>query len=157
MSKRLWLATLLLSSACIPSAFAQDAAAPSRSKSAEPSATTTVPKLKIAWECGECEHNDKVPPLIEQAYAEQAQQHSATVSEQEVAEVAITDIRQRPPGVRVMFGIMAGRDRLALRIRYHGQEFEVSEKSSNIVQGLNSLSESVGKQAYSQLAGKAAP
>lgn len=115
-----------------------------------------LPKLHIVWDCGECEHNDKVPPLIEEAYAAEAQKHSAQVSDESSAEVAIVDIRQRPPGVRVMFGIMAGRDRLKLRIRYQGHEYEANETSSNIIQGLNSLSASVGRQAYQQLAGAGA-
>ncbi|WP_152566221.1 hypothetical protein [Lysobacter antibioticus] len=112
----------------------------------------TVPKLNIRWDCGECEHNDKVPPLIEQAYVEQANERWLNVSETDVADVAIIDIRQRPPGVRVMFGIMAGRDRLGLRVRHAGKEFEVSDTSSNIVMGLNHLSASVGKSVFEELA-----
>ncbi|MGO1001148.1 hypothetical protein [Lysobacter sp. CA196] len=112
----------------------------------------SVPKLNIRWDCGECEHNDKVPPLIEQAYAEQAAEHWMSVSKTDVAEVAIVDIRQRPPGVRVMFGVMAGRDRLGLRVRHGGKEFEVSDTSANIVMGLNHLSASVGESVFKELA-----
>lgn len=148
---------LLLCSLVCTSAFAQDAPEPSTSPPAAAPAPATVPKLHIVWDCGECEHNEKVPPLIEQAYAEEAQEHSATVSETEVAEVTITDIRQRPPGVRVMFGVMAGRDRLALRIRYRDRDDEVKDTLSNIIQGLNSLSASVGRKAYAALSAKPAP
>src|SRR5688572_2881591 len=116
----------------------------------------TVPKLKIAWDCGECKHNDKVVALIEEAYAEEARKNAFAVSETDVAEVAIIDIRQRPPGARVMLGIMAGKDRLGLRINYLGQEYKVSDYSANAVLGLNHLSASVGKQAYAQLAAKPA-
>lgn len=112
----------------------------------------SVPKLDIRWDCGECEHNDKVPPLIEQAYAAQAAEHSMSVSKTDVAEVVIVDIRQRPPGVRVMFGVMAGRDRLGLRVRHGGEEFEVSDTSANIVMGLNHLSASVGESVFKKLA-----
>lgn len=157
MITRSLLSALLLSSFVVVPAFAQGAAEPSASPPAAASAQATVPKLHIVWDCGECEHNDKVPPLIEQAYAEEAQKHSATVSETEIAEVAITDIRQRPPGVRVMFGVMAGRDRLALRIRYRDRDHEVKDTSSNIIQGLNSLSASVGRKAYAQLSATPAP
>lgn len=117
---------------------------------------STVPKLRIAWECGECVHNDKVVALIEQAYAEEARKNAFAVSETDVAEVAIIDIRQRPPGARVMLGIMAGKDRLGLRINYLGQEYKVSDYSANAILGLNHLSASVGKQAYAQLAAKPA-
>lgn len=124
---------------------------------AEPAqARATVPRLNITWDCGDCEHNDKVVPLIEQAYAAEAEKNSLTVSETDVAEAAIVDIRQRPPGVRVMFGVMAGKDRLGLRIRYLGQEYTVSDTSANAIMGLNHLSESVGKRAYAELSAKPA-
>lgn len=134
------------------------------SPEAEPSAAMlepvrmlpTVPRLNITWDCGDCEHNDKVLPLIEQAYTEEAKKHSFTVSQTDVADVSITDIRQRPPGVRVMFGFMAGKDRLGLRIRYSGQEYTVSDTSANAIMGLNYLSASVGKRAYAELSKKAA-
>lgn len=111
-----------------------------------------LPKLNITWDCGDCEHNDKVPPLIEQAYIAEAKKHSLAISETEIAEVAITDIRQRPPGVRIMFGIMAGKDRLGVRIRYLDQEHMVSHTSANAIMGLNHLSESVGQKTYVELA-----
>lgn len=116
----------------------------------------TVPKLNITWDCGDCEHNDKVIPLIEQAYAAEAAKHSFSLSETDIADVAITDIRQRPPGVRVLFGFMAGKDRLGLRIRYLGQEHMVSDTSANAIMGLNHLSESVGKSTYAELSAKTA-
>jgi hypothetical protein len=115
-------------------------------------ALPAVPKLNITWDCGDCEHNDKVIPLIEQAYAAEAAKNSFAISQTDVAEVAVTDIRQRPPGVRVMFGIMAGKDRLALRIRHLDREYTVSDTSVNIIMGLNYLSESVGKKTYAELA-----
>jgi len=160
-SKRLTMSVVLAVLAVSP-VFAQEAApaatsaetaAPAAEAAAAPVAvaTTTVPKLKITWDCGECEHNDAVPPLIEQAYAAEAQKHALTVSETDVAEVTITDIRQRPPGVRVMFGFMAGKDRLGLHIQYAGHAYDVSDTSANAVMGLNHLSASVGKQAYEQL------
>ena len=55
-----------------------------------------VPKLDITWDCGDCEHNHKVVPLIQQAYAEETQGNSFAISRTDVAEVAITDIRQAP-------------------------------------------------------------
>lgn len=157
MITRSVLSALLLSSVAAASAFAQDAPESSASPPAAASSQASVPKLHIVWDCGECEHNDKVPPLIEQAYAEEAQKHSVAVSETEIAEATITDIRQRPPGVRVMFGVMAGRDRLALRIVYRDRDHEVKDTSSNIIQGLNSLSASVGRKAYARLSEKPAP
>jgi len=140
--------------AAAEAAEAAEAARAQATAAAEASnaAVRSVPKLNIRWDCGECEHNDKVPPLIELAYAEQAAARWLDVSATEVADVAIIDIRQRPPGVRVMFGIMAGRDRLGLRVRYAGKEFEVSDTSSNSIMGLDHLSASVGESVFEELA-----
>lgn len=124
-------------------------------QAAQAIASRSVPKLNVTWDCGECEHNERVLPLIEQAYAAEAQKNSFVISETDVAEVAITDIRQRPPGVRVMFGVMAGKDRLGLRIRHNGVEYTVSDTSANAIMGLNYLSQSVGKRAFAQLSAKA--
>jgi len=114
-------------------------------------ATKTLPKLAITWDCGECEHNDKVPGLIEEAYAKEAKERGYTVSDTETADAAIIDIRQRPPGVRVMFGFMAGKDRLGLRLRYQGHEYTVSDYEANALLGMNHLSASVAKRAVVRL------
>lgn len=144
----IWLAAAL----CSSNASAEDTPAPAMEPAvAAPTDPRHVPKLNIRWDCGECERNDKVPPLIEQAYAEEAAENQARVSDSDVAEVAIVDIRQRPPGVRVMFGVMAGRDRLGLRVKYRDRVFEVSDTSANIVMGLNHLSASVGKSVFEEL------
>lgn len=148
MRKDVWFCIALLAAAASPVALAQSADAADAPTAA---AARSVPKLSIRWDCGECEHNDKVPPLIEQAYAEQAAENEARVSDNDIAEVAIVDIRQRPPGVRVMFGVMAGRDRLGLRVTYRDRVFEVSDTSANIVMGLNHLSASVGKSVFEEL------
>ncbi|UHQ18579.1 hypothetical protein LVB87_10230 [Lysobacter sp. KIS68-7] len=140
-------------------AFAQDAAsatsaAPAAAETPAPAVTPapvatakSLPKLVISWDCGDCEHNDKVPGLIEEAYAKEAKERGYTVSETETADAAIVDIRQRPPGVRVMFGFMAGKDRLGLRIRYQGHEYAVSDYEANAILGMNHLSASVAKRA----------
>ena len=120
-----------------------------------PSGTAiTLPKLNFTWDCGECTKNEKVTPLIEQAYLDEAKSNGLTISDADTAEVAIVDIRQRPPGLRVMFGVMSGKDRLAIRIRHKGNEYLVDDYSANAWMGLNYLSESVGKKAYVALANK---
>lgn len=162
MKKDALCITLLLAFGVMHPVLAQVAPEPAPAANAsaaapEPAqAWPTVPKLNITWDCGDCERNDKVVPLIERAYAAEARKNSLAVSETDVAEVAITDIRQRPPGVRVMFGFMAGKDRLGLRIRYLRQEYAVSDTSANAIMGLNYLSESVGKRAYAELSKKPA-
>ena len=107
------LAALLFSVVAIQSAWAQEAqevtpqansqeasppekslqetadAAVAEAPSVPPDSVLILPKLNITWDCGDCEHNDKVPPLIEQAYIAEAKKHSFAISETEIAEVSI--------------------------------------------------------------------
>src|SRR5262245_37740120 len=48
-----------------PPASAPAAPAPAASA---PLGAKQVPRLVVRWSCGECTHNEKVPPLIEEAY-----------------------------------------------------------------------------------------
>lgn len=114
----------------------------------------TVPKLNITWDCGACTVNDKVAPLIEEAYRAEAAKHGRTISDTESVDAKINDFRQRPPGARVMLGVMAGKDRLALKISYKGEDFVVKDYSANAVVGMNGLCESLGQKAYKQLVAK---
>ncbi len=133
---------------------ATDAASAVPAATAPAAAATAgkVPRLNIHWDCGDCVQNEKVPPLLEQGYADAAKENNQTVATDDVADVSIVDIRQRSPGVRVMFGIMAGKDRLGIKIKYKGKEFEAHDSSANSMQGMNKLCGSVAQQAYKQLA-----
>ena len=90
--------------------------------------------------------------LIEEAYAAAASKGGLAVSDSDVAEVTITDFRQRPPGARVMLGIFAGKDRLAVHINYRGKEANADDYAVNAMQGMNHLCESVGRKSYDQIA-----
>ena len=144
----------LCTALCLAAAVTASAAeAPEASASAPATAKASLPRLSIKWECKQdCTPNDKVPPLIEQAYRHAAERNGYTVSDSEVAEVSIVDYRQRPPGVRVAFGLFAGKDRLGVRIHYRGKEASAEDTSANTIQGMNSLSEAVGKRSYEQIA-----
>lgn len=111
-----------------------------------------VPKLNIHWDCGDCEINDKVIPLIEKTYNSEASLNNYVLSEEDTAEVAITDFRQRHPAKRALFGIMAGKDRLGVKINYKGKEYLANDYSANAWFGMNSLCESVAKATYKQIA-----
>ena len=111
-----------------------------------------VPKLNMAWECKDCTINEKVIPLIQQNYYEEAIKNGKAVSETDIAEVAIVDFRQRPPGVRVMFGIFAGKDRLGLRVRHNGSEFNIDDYSANAITGMNLICSNLAKELYDKLA-----
>ncbi|WP_211473578.1 hypothetical protein [Collimonas humicola] len=127
----------------------QDAASPVLPK---PHIGLQVPRLAIRWDCKEeCTVNEKVAPLIEKGYADAAMKQGYAVSDSETAEMVITDYRQRPPGVRVMFGFLAGRDRLGVRIVYHAQERKAEDYYANSWLGMNSLCESVAQKSYSEI------
>jgi hypothetical protein len=159
---QLIFAALLLSGACV--AHAGDASTETPTTEAAQTAPQTqeaqdtkapagkqkiqLPKLIIKWQCKNCTENEKVAPLIESSYIGSAAKNGYSVSATETAETEITDFRQRPPGVRVAFGVFAGKDRLAVRTTYHGKEFIAQDYSANSFFGMDSLCESVAKKLY---------
>jgi len=114
-------------------------------------ATRQMPKLLLNWNCGSCEHNDKVLPLIEQEYAKQAQAKGYVISDAETAELSITEYRQRPPAMRAMFGVFAGKDILRTVVRFRDKSFVAGDYMANAWQGMNSLCASVAKKAIEQI------
>jgi len=110
-----------------------------------------LPKLVLRWDCDKCEQNAKVLPLIEQGYATEAAAAGYTISDSETAELAITEYRQRPPGMRVMFGMMAGKDKLTTRVIFRGNTLVAKDYSLNVFQGMNSLCSAVSKKVTGQL------
>lgn len=113
-----------------------------------------VPKLSLRWGCGDCGQNEKVIPLIEETYAKIASAKGYFVSESEVADVVITEFRQRNPGLRVMFGVLAGRDVLATRTVFREKDFSADDYSANALSGMNSLCVSVTQKIFDQILSK---
>ncbi len=164
---------------CAGSAFAQEAAtlpveapAPSATQAAEPAppfptaeaaqplsdsaavAVKSVPALSISWNCGDCAQTPKIIPLIVERYALEAGKAGYAVSTSETVAADIVDFRQRPPGIRVMFGVMGGKDRLKLKLTYGGVQHTVGDSSANIVQGQNALCADVAEQLYKIMTGQ---
>lgn len=131
-----------------PPAEAQTTA-PKESKAAL--ASKQIPKLVIRWDCGDCEVNDKVSPLIEKNYASKATAKGYTVSDQETAEMVVIKYRQRPPGARVMFGFMAGKDILETRVTFRGKDFLAGDYAANAWQGMDSLCDTVAQLTLDQM------
>ena len=111
----------------------------------------TVPRLNIVWNCDDCERNNKIIPLLLQSYREEASKQGRTVSDAETADVFIVDFRQRNPNKRAWLGIMAGKDRLGVKIRFRGQILEADDYSANAWKGMNHLCETVGKKTLKQI------
>lgn len=132
-------------------AIAQQTEAPTENPPRAAKIEQAVPKLNIVWSCGNCEQNEKVIPLIEEAYRSEATKNGKIISETESADATITTYRQRPPGKRVMMGVFAGKDTLELKINYKGSESLASDYSANVLQGMNHLCESIGKLAYKNI------
>lgn len=108
----------------------------------------TVPALEIVWNCGKCEQNPKIVPLIQERYAMEANEAGYTVSSDARIAAEIVDFRQRNPGMRIMFGVMSGKDRLQLKLIHNGVEHTVGDSSANIIQGQNALCADVARQIY---------
>lgn len=105
----------------------------------------------MRWDCGSCDHNEKVPPLLQQSWTKEAAAHGYAVSESETAEMVITEYNQRSPGLRVMFGAMAGQDKLGTRIKFRGKEFKAEDYFANAFSGMNALCANVAKKGLEQL------
>lgn len=140
-----------------PWVFAQTETQPPAAAASEVVASQSkLPRLRVAWDCGDCVRNEKVAPLLEQAYGEAARKDGRALSDAEDAaaetvEVTIVDYRQRPPAARVMLGFLAGKDRLGVKLRFRGKELQTSDYSANSMLGMNALCEAVGKQSYELL------
>lgn len=119
--------------------------------STTPLPPNTVPRLNIVWSCDGCVRNEKVIPLIQQAYREEAAKQGRTISDVETADVFIDDYNQRDPNKRAWFGVLAGKDVLGVKIRFRGQMFEARDYSANAWFGMNSLCETVGERTYKQI------
>ena len=129
-----------------------DAATPATSTASGGAlAPRQLPKLVLRWDCGKCEQNAKVLPLIEQGYEAEAAAAGYAITDTETAELAITEYRQRPPGMRVMFGMMAGKDALTTRVTFRGNTLVAKDYSLNVFQGMNSLCHAVAKKVSGQL------
>ncbi len=107
-----------------------------------------VPALEIEWSCGDCKPNDKVPPLIESAYAAAAGAGHVGVADGDKVHVTITEFRQRNPALRSLFGIMAGKDAMTVKLSWHGKQATAREYEANAFHGMNAIAESVGKQSF---------
>ncbi len=147
-------------SAVATPASGSEAAAPQAAATTEakPAVTSTasllerqVPRLTLRWDCGDCEPNDKVFPLIEKTYADKAAAKGYTVSDAETADIVVTKYRQRPPATRVLFGFMAGKDILETRVTFRGTDFSAGDYSANAMQGMNFLCETVAQQSLDKL------
>jgi hypothetical protein len=142
-----------------PAAFAQSAAvAPASEAVAEATSVVTptlsaaqLPKVTVRWACGDCTQNDKVAPLISSDYEAEAARKGYTVSGAETAEIVITEYRQRPPAMRVMFGVFAGKDKLSTTVIFRGKEYRADDYSANAFSGMNGLCASVAKTAANQI------
>jgi hypothetical protein len=92
-----------------------------------------------------------VIPLIEEDYKNIAAAKGYTVSVSETAEMVITAYRQRNPGMRVMFGVFAGKDTLATRITFRDKNFFAKDYSANAITGMNGLCASVTQKVFNQI------
>jgi hypothetical protein len=113
-----------------------------------------LPKLVVAWDCGKCVPNDKVPPLIEKEYADYALAHGYSVSESETANMIISQYHQRPPAARAMLGAFAGKDTLSTNVAFRDDKFVATDYNANAWFGMNDLCRSVARKSAEHIGAK---
>ena len=154
---------LLAFSACQISVLAEEVSSPAPSSTISAQAEQApkpaeacvsgkvVPKISVRWDCGDCEQNPKVAPLIEKTYETEAATKGYSISTNENAEIVIKEYRQRNPAARVLFGVFAGKDKLATKLSFRGKEYVANDYAANAFYGMNSLCESIAQQAFTQV------
>jgi len=155
-----WLLSGGVALAELPQATEEPSASSAEpTQSSEPKVVATLgdhelPKLLITWNCGACEQNEKVPPLIEKEYSDYATAHGYRVSESEAAGVEIAKYHQRPPAARAMLGAFAGKDTLGVQVTFRGDKFVASDYNANAWFGMNDLCRSVAQKSAERISAK---
>ncbi len=141
-----------------PASNAQATSASQAEPSTSPSAASTgnsaskvVPNITVRWDCGNCEENAKVAPLIEKTYQAEALAKGHTVSATETVQVSIKEYHQRHPAARSLFVAFSGKDKLATKLSFRGKDYSAEDYSANAFQGMNSLCESIARQTLAQV------
>ena len=111
-----------------------------------------MPQLVVKWACDTCEVNEKVIPLLDKSYSNEVTKNGQVIANDEIAEAVIVEFRQRNPANRSLFGVFAGKDILALKIKYKGKELLARDYHANAWQGMNALCESVAQISYQKIA-----
>lgn len=117
-------------------------------------ADTSLPKLEIVADCGECVINDNVRAEIEKAYVDQAQKGGLQINQKDKANLRITEYLERSSGARIMFGMLAGKDLIKASLSYKDAKHEVEDTARSALNGIGAVASEVGKQAYVKLSGK---
>ena len=135
-------------------------ATPAKRASAEPKAAAKAPAApaKRATKAAAATASKTAAPA--KAPAKRATKAAAkgfTVSDNETAEMVVTKYRQRPPGARVMFGFMAGKDILETRITFRGKEYLAGDYMANAWKGMDSLCESVAQSTLDHMLANTQP
>jgi hypothetical protein len=107
-----------------------------------------IPALEIEWSCGECKPNEKIPPLIQSAYAGAAGAGKITIVDGDPVHVKISQFHQRNPALRSLFGFMAGKDEMTVTVSWHGKQATAHDYEANAWHGMNAIAESVGKKTF---------
>jgi len=159
-SRVILIAASLVISQCCAVAQAQTPSEPENSQSTEtitqPPVTieaklNKMPQLSIKWACDTCEANEKVIPLLGESYSNEVTKNGQVIASDEIAEAVIVEFRQRNPANRSLFGAFAGKDILALKIKYKGKEVIARDYYANAWQGMNALCESVAQISYQKI------
>lgn len=108
---------------------------------------TILPMLEVKFECGECKEDRRIKLLIEGAYLDKADLEKAQIDEIEPTYLKISKYRNRGKA-RFFVGILAGADNITSTIECNGVTTEISDTAVSAVNGIESVAENVGEDAY---------
>lgn len=110
-------------------------------------AGTIIPMLEMQFNCGTCEHDNKIKALVEGAFLDQADLEKATVDELNKTMLNVTHFRNRGKA-RFFIGALAGADNISGSISCNGVAHPVSDTAISAINGIESVARNVGKDAY---------
>ena len=110
-------------------------------------ADTVIPMLDMQFNCGTCEHDNKIKALVEGAYLDQAELEKASVNDANKTVLNVTHFRSRGKA-RFFIGALAGADNITGSISCNGVNQPVSDTAISAINGIESVARNVGKDAY---------
>jgi hypothetical protein len=108
---------------------------------------TILPMLEVKFDCGDCKQDRKIKLLIEGAYLDKANLEKAQIDELQPTYLNISKYRNRGKA-RFFVGALAGADNITSTIECNGLATEVSDTAISALNGIESVAENVGEDAY---------
>jgi hypothetical protein len=116
---------------------------------ADVSKITTVPRLKVVSDCGECKLSNATRMLMTSAYVDLAKQNNVTINQDEQVIFKITSIAGRNSFLRGTLGVLSGAD--YIRGHFENEEKIIGEYSVSHEMGLDEITQSLGEDVLKEI------